>query len=93
MKQTSLDALNAQLMETIEMLKNNSDPIASANEKIDVETAKTIATIGKVMVDGYRVKAQVLNIISKNDILNKEITEAAISGGFIPEKEQHVLRN
>lgn len=67
MKQISLDNLNVHLFETIEMLKSNNDPVASPNEKIDVETAKTIADIGKVVVDGYKVKLQALNIISKAD--------------------------
>lgn len=91
MKQTSLDSLNEHLMESIEMLKNNSDPIASPNEKMDVETAKAILGIGKVMVDGYRVKANVLSIIAKSDILSKELLEAAQKGGFISNEEQKKL--
>lgn len=80
----NLDTLNNYLFETIEMLKNNSDPEASENEKIDVETAKTIADLGKVAVDGFRVKATVLGMIAKNDTLAKELTSAAVAGGFIP---------
>lgn len=88
MKQTSLDALNNQLFETIEMLKNNNDPKASKNEKIDIETAKTIANIGKVIVDGYKVKTQVLNMINKtNDLTTQEIKVLAISSGINTEKE------
>lgn len=63
MKQTSLDALNAHLFETIEMLKNNNDPNASAHEKIDLEHARQICSVGKVIVDGYKVKAQVLTAL------------------------------
>lgn len=89
MKQTSLDALNSQLFETIEMLKNNNDPKASENEKIDVETAKTIANIGKTIVDGYKVKAQVLGIINKDkDLMPKELKALAISSGINTEEEQ-----
>ncbi len=66
-KQTSLEQLNAHLFETIEMLKNNRDHNASDNEKIDVDAAKTIADLGKVIVDGYKVKIQALNILSKAD--------------------------
>ena len=79
----SLDALNNKLLETIEMLQNNSDPNASDNEKIDVDSAKTIAAIGKVVVDGYRVKAQVMGIIAKSDTLSKELLNAASENGFI----------
>lgn len=64
-KQISIDALNAQLFETIEMLKNNRDPQASDNEKIDIETARSISDLGRVIVEGYKVKAQVLNMLSK----------------------------
>lgn len=67
MKKTGLDALNAQLFETIEMLKNNSDEKASANERIDIETARVIGNIGKVIVEGYKVKAQVLNMLRNTE--------------------------
>lgn len=85
MKQISIDALNAQLFETIEMLKNNNDPKASPNEKIDVETAATIADLGKVVVDGYKVKAQVLNLISRSENPNR-ITDFAQTTGLIQNK-------
>lgn len=64
---TTIDDLNSHLFEVIEMLKNNTDSNASPNEKIDIETAKTIAELAKNVVEGYKVKAQVLNIISKSD--------------------------
>jgi len=63
MKQTNLEALNSHLFEAIEMLKNNSDPNASPNEKIDLETARAITGLGKVIVEGYKVKAQVMNML------------------------------
>lgn len=66
-KQINLDQLNIHLFETIEMLKNNSDPNASENEKIDVDRAKTIADISKVIVEGYKAKITALNILSKAD--------------------------
>jgi hypothetical protein len=64
---TSIDHLNSHLFEVIEMLKNNTDPAASPNERIDIETAKTISDLAKNVVEGYKVKAQVLNIISRSD--------------------------
>ena len=67
MKNINLDILNSHLFEAIEMLKNNSDPNASPNEKMDAATAGTIADIGKVIVDGYKVKAQVLQMMSKSE--------------------------
>lgn len=81
--QLSIDSLNNHLFETIEMLKNNNDNQASDNEKIDIETAKTIASLGKVIVEGYKVKAQVLGIISGNDVFQKELSDYADKNGFI----------
>lgn len=90
MRSLNLDALNIHLFETIEMLKNNSDPKASENEKIDVETAKTIADIGKVIVDTSKVKVQALAIIAKAD--NPNITkEVAISTGIINEDIKRLI--
>lgn len=83
MKQISLDALNNQMFETIEMLKNNSDPKASAQEKIDVDIARTIADLGKVVVDAYKVKAQILNLITKNgNQRDNDIKQIAIDSGI-----------
>jgi hypothetical protein len=81
MKQTSIDSLNAQLFETIEMLKNNNDPNASPHEKIDVEIAKTIGNIGKVIVEGYKTKVQALAVIS-NTANPDTIKKIMISDGF-----------
>jgi hypothetical protein len=67
MKNISIDALNVHLFETIEMLKNNQDANASDNEKIPVESAKAIAEIGKVIIDGYKLKAQLLKIVADGD--------------------------
>jgi len=75
MKNISIDKLNEQLFETIEMLKNSKCPQADEHEKIDVETAQTIANLGKVVVDGYKVKAQVLNMLSKAE--NPKTTRCA----------------
>lgn len=83
MKQISIDALNNQLFETIEMLKNNNDKKASDNEKIDNDTAKTIATLGKVIIEGYKVKAQVLNMMNKTvDFDLVEFKKIAVSSGL-----------
>ena len=90
MKQISIDALNSHLFETIEMLKNNNDPKASKNEKIDNETARTIAELGKQIVDGYKVKVQVLNLISRSEN-PKEVSNIAIDEGLI-EKTDDVLK-
>ena len=80
-KHISIDKLNEHLFKAIEMLKNNKDPNASENEKIDVETAKTIADISKVVVEGYKVKIQALNILSKADN-PKSVKQTMIDAGI-----------
>lgn len=80
-KQISIDKLNEHLFETIEMIKNNKDPRASENEKIDIESAKAIAEIGKVVIDGYKVKSQVLNMMRTTDnpnVMKKTIIDSGI---------------
>ncbi len=86
MNKISIDALNTHIFETIEMLKNNKDETASECEKIDIDTAKTIAELGKVVVEGYKVKAQVINII-KNGGNPQTVAQMATDGGIIS-KEQ-----
>lgn len=59
------------------MLKNNTDDQASPNEKIDIDTAKVISDLAKNVVEGYKVKAQVLSIIGKteNPTMIKQLSE------------------
>lgn len=84
MSRLTIDKLSEHLFEAIEMLKNNSDPNASENEKIDIETAKTIADLGKVAVEGFKVKAQALSMLAKTD--NPKTTkEALVASGIVPE--------
>ena len=78
----SIDKLNEHLFETIEMLKNNNDPIASDNEKIDIETAKAIANLGKVAVESYKVKCQALSMLANAENPNK-VKEIICSSGIV----------
>lgn len=78
----SIDALNAQLFETIEMLKNNRDPQASDNEKIDIDTARSISDLGRVIVEGYKVKAQVLNMLARADS-PRQLQDSGIKNGIL----------
>ncbi|MCL2131271.1 MAG: hypothetical protein FWH36_02260 [Lentimicrobiaceae bacterium] len=61
----SLDRLNEHLFDVIEWLKDRSDPEADKKDIIDLETAAQICDASKIIVDFYKVKAQVLNIVSK----------------------------
>ncbi len=81
-KQTGIDALNNHLFETIEGLKNNHDPKADDCEKISVETAREISNISKIIIEGYKVKAQVVGMLanSENPMATKK---AIVEGGFV----------
>ncbi len=84
MKRMGIDDLNNHMFETIEMLKNNNDPRASKNEKVDIETAKAIVSAGKVIVDGFKVKANVLGMLKNtgNPTMMKQTSiEAGIFSG------------
>lgn len=85
-KQISIDKLNEHLFESIEMLKNSSDPNADPNEKIDVNTAKAIADLGKVVIEGYKVKAQVLGMM-RNTENPKLMKETICSSGIITDEK------
>lgn len=85
-RQISIDKLNEHLFESIEMLKNNCDPKADSNEKIDVSTAKAIADISKVVIEGYKVKAQVLNMM-RNTENPKLMKESVLQSGIITEEK------
>ena len=73
--------LNNHLFESIEMLKNNSDPEASPNERMDIATAKQIAELGKVIVDGAKVQVQALELLK--DAENPSATQKAINDSGI----------
>lgn len=85
-KQISIDRLNEHLFETIELLKNNNDPKADACEKIDIETAKTIAVVGNVIVGGYKVKAQVLNMMRNAENPNL-LKDSIVQSGIITDEK------
>ncbi len=79
--QISIDKLNEHLFESIEMLKNNTDKNASENEKMDVDTAKVIADLAGKAIEGFKVKAQALQIIAKTE--NPSATMQVLSGSGI----------
>lgn len=83
-KQTGIDALNNHLFEAIEGLKNNSDPIADEWEKMDLQTAKAIAELGKVIIENYKLKFQTISMLAKADN-PQEYKRAVIEAGFVEE--------
>lgn len=65
MAKNKLSDLRDHLFESIEMLKNNSDPEADKSEKMDLETAKRISDISGRIIESYKVEVQALDIVSK----------------------------
>ena len=81
-----INKTNDMMVAAMEMLMNNNDPNASANEKMDVATAKAIADLGKVSIESFRVKAQVLSALSRSE--NPQSTRQALEeSGFMENKK------
>ncbi len=66
----SLDALKSHLFETLEGVKNLSDPKASANEKVSIDQAKQIVDISGKIIDVYKVQLEGLQLAVKMDNVN-----------------------
>lgn len=81
MAQNKLSDLRNHLFETIEMLKNNSDPKADENEKIDIQTAKQISSVASDIIESYKVELQGIEILSKAqnpDFTSKFLIESGV---------------
>ena len=81
-KHTSIEALNVHLFEAMEMLKNNNDPKASANEKMDAKTAEAFASLAGKAIEARKVQVQAMRLLSKTDN-PKFVNESLINNGFI----------
>lgn len=68
MKSTSLEALKGHLFETLEGLKNQSDPDASENEKVTIEQAKAITGVADTIIDIYKTQLDAIKVISSTDL-------------------------
>ena len=84
MAKNTMDDLRNHLFETIEMLKNNNDPKASPNEKINVETAKQIADTASVIISSVKVEVDFLNILSRAENRDAVLSRA---GNMLPKGE------
>jgi hypothetical protein len=87
-KQISLDALNEHMFEVIEMLKNNSDPGASENEKISTEVAKRVIEAGKVIAQTYKIKADVISALASGGY-TKEMSNILHDSNLIALEERN----
>ena len=69
-KNLSLDALKAHLFETLEGVKNLSDPDASDNEKTSIEQAKSITDVAGKIIDVYKLQLEGVSLAARMDNVN-----------------------
>ena len=65
-KNLSLDALKAHLFETLEGIKNLSDPDASENEKTSIDQAKSITDVAGKIIDVYKLQLEGISLDNVN---------------------------
>ena len=63
----SLETLKSHLFETLEGLKNLSDPEASENEKIGIDQAKQIVDVSGAIIDIYKLQVEAIKSFAHKD--------------------------
>lgn len=63
----SLETLKSHLFETLEGLKNLSDPEASENEKISIDQAKQIVDVSGAIIDIYKLQVEAIKSFAHKD--------------------------
>lgn len=63
----SLETLKGHLFETLEGLKNLSDPEASENEKIGIDQAKQIVDVSGAIIDIYKLQVEAIKSFAHKD--------------------------
>lgn len=63
----SLETLKSHLFETLEGLKNLSDPQASENEKISIDQAKQIVNVSGAIIDIYKLQVDAIKSFTNKD--------------------------
>lgn len=85
MNNLNLDKLDNHIFETIEMLKNNSDPDASPNEKIDVSSASAIHNLAKDILQGKKIRVNAAKLLDKAS--NYDQSKRILQNGGVLSKE------
>lgn len=67
----SLETLKSHLFETLEGLKNLSDPQASENEKISIDQAKQIVDVSGAIIDIYKLQVDAIKSFTHKDDIAK----------------------
>lgn len=63
----SLETLKGHLFETLEGLKNLSDPEASENEKVGIDQAKQIVDVSGAIIDIYKLQIEAVKSFAHKD--------------------------
>ena len=66
-KNLSLEALKSHLFETLEGVKNLSDPEASENEKVGIDQAKQIVDVSGAIIDIYKLQIEAIKSFTHKD--------------------------
>lgn len=67
----SLETLKGHLFETLEGLKNLSDPEASENEKIGIDQAKQIVDVSGAIIDIYKLQVEAIKSFTHKDDITR----------------------
>ena len=67
----SLETLKSHLFETLEGLKNLSDPEASENEKIGIDQAKQIVDVSGAIIDIYKLQLEATKPFTHKDDITR----------------------
>ena len=63
----SLETLKSHLFETLEGLKNLSDPEASENEKVGIDQARQIVDVSGAIIDIYKLQIEAIKSFTHKD--------------------------
>ena len=86
----SLETLKSHLFETLEGLKNLSDPEASENEKVGIDQAKQIVDVSGAIIDIYKLQIEAIKSFThKDDIVRPGAMMADI--GIVEENNIKML--
>lgn len=67
----SLETLKSHLFETLEGLKNLSDPQATENEKISIDQAKQIVDVSGAIIDIYKLQVDAIKSFTHKDDITR----------------------
>ena len=67
----SLETLKSHLFETLEGLKNLSDPEASENEKVGIDQAKQIVDVSGAIIDIYKLQIEAIKSFTHKDDIER----------------------